>query len=74
MTDRAALDAAVADLARTHGTPLYIYSKAAFLARYHEIADAFASCNPLVCYSVKSNGNLAVLKTLGFSSGAVLRW
>lgn len=46
------------------GTPTYVYSKGALLARYQEIVDAFAVLRPLVCYSVKSNSNLALLRCL----------
>lgn len=58
------------DLARHYGTPLYIYSRAALTENYlayhtalqkHQHPDAPA----LVCFSVKSNSNLAVLKILG---------
>ncbi|MCM1511506.1 MAG: diaminopimelate decarboxylase [Oxalobacter formigenes] len=60
----------LADLARHYGTPLYIYSRAALTENYlayhtalqkHQHPDAPA----LVCFSVKSNSNLAVLKILG---------
>jgi diaminopimelate decarboxylase len=44
------------------GTPLYLYSKAAFLNRLREIREAFAATNPAICYSVKANSNLALLK------------
>ena len=44
------------------GTPLYLYSKAAFLTRLREIREAFAATNPAICYSVKANSNLALLK------------
>ena len=51
-------------LAREAGTPLYVYSANALRERYRAIANAFADFEPLVCYSVKSNGNLAVLSLL----------
>ncbi len=51
-------------LAETYGTPLYVYSKATLLRHYHQIAEAFAAVDPTVCYSIKSNGNLSVCRTL----------
>jgi diaminopimelate decarboxylase len=54
----------VADLVAKHGSPLYVYSKATFLDHYGKLARAFAEFAPLVCYSVKANGNLTILRTL----------
>lgn len=51
-------------LAQEFGTPLYVYSSRSILERYREIRDAFAEFDPLVCFSVKSNSNLAVLDLL----------
>lgn len=53
----------VADLAREHGTPLYIYSLAALKAAYQAYLDGIGGRNALVCYGMKANSNLAVLKT-----------
>jgi len=55
---------AVPDAAKALGTPLYLYSKAAVIAAYREIRDAFAAAAPLVCYSVKANSNLHLLRLL----------
>ncbi len=57
-------DVSVADLAREVGTPCYVYSRAAIEGAYRQLADAFAPAHPLVCYSVKANGNLAILRLL----------
>ena len=46
------------------GTPVYIYSKQTILEHYRKLRKALAVLNPLICFSVKSNSNLAVLKTL----------
>jgi len=54
----------VARIAREVGTPAYIYSKATFLHHYHQIADAFSPLNAMVCYSIKSCGNINILKML----------
>ncbi len=55
---------AVEDLARRYGTPLYVYSRNHLRERYRAIASAMAEVKPLVCYSVKANSNVAVIKTL----------
>lgn len=52
------------------GTPTYVYSRAALTQNFLAYADACrahgrASSGALVCYSVKSNSNLAVLHLLG---------
>ncbi|MDD5557339.1 MAG: diaminopimelate decarboxylase [bacterium] len=51
-------------LARAHGTPLYVYSRATLLGHYRRLDRAFASVPHLICFSVKSNANIAVLRTL----------
>ncbi|GIW71832.1 MAG: diaminopimelate decarboxylase [Planctomycetota bacterium] len=51
-------------IAAAHGTPLYVYSAAALREGYRALARAFAPLSPLVCYAVKANGNLAVLRLL----------
>ena len=57
-------------LAERHGTPAYVYSRAAIEANWRAYADAFAGRDALVCYSVKANGNLAILNLLaGLGSG-----
>ncbi|MBP6563750.1 MAG: diaminopimelate decarboxylase [Neisseriaceae bacterium] len=55
-------DVALNDLAKQHGTPLYVYSQTALSTAYHNYVQAFAKLNPLICYAVKANGNLSVLK------------
>ena len=57
-------DVPASALAEQYGTPLYVYSTATLLRHYKQVADAFAELSPTVCYSVKSNGNLAVLRLL----------
>ena len=60
---------ALPKLARRWGTPLYIYSADAIVERYRLFAEAFAGQPHMVCYSVKANSALAVLKLL-FGLGA----
>ena len=54
----------VEDLAARFGTPLYVYSYHTLIGHYLKLKDAFKSIEPLVCYSVKANSNLAILKSL----------
>ncbi|MEI6039668.1 MAG: diaminopimelate decarboxylase, partial [Actinomycetes bacterium] len=50
----------VAQLAERYGTPLYIYSKATLVHHLRQIQEAFKEVEPLICYSVKTNGNVAL--------------
>ena len=50
-------------IAREVGTPAYIYSLATLRRHYRVFDQAFARAPHLVCFSVKSNSNLAVLRT-----------
>ena len=54
-------DVAVADIARAHGTPCYIYSRATLERHWHAFNDAFGTQPHLVCYAVKANSNIAIL-------------
>ena len=51
-------------IAREVGTACYVYSKATFLHHYRQVADAFRPIHATICYSIKSCGNLNVLKFL----------
>ncbi|MCP3101218.1 diaminopimelate decarboxylase [Myxococcus sp. K15C18031901] len=44
------------------GTPTYVYSTAALTEHLRAVTEAFAPARHLVCYSVKANSNLAILK------------
>jgi diaminopimelate decarboxylase len=54
----------IEDLAKKFGTPLYVYSYHTLIDHYLKLKSAFSSINPLICYSVKANPNLAILKAL----------
>ncbi|MGI2080584.1 diaminopimelate decarboxylase [Shewanella putrefaciens] len=54
----------VADLAKTYGTPLYIYSRATLERHWHAFNNAVMDHPHLICYAVKANANLAVLNVL----------
>jgi diaminopimelate decarboxylase len=48
-------------IAAQHGTPCYVYSRAALTEAYRDFDTAFASHAHLICYAVKANPNLAIL-------------
>jgi diaminopimelate decarboxylase len=52
-------------LAKDYGTPLYVYSGSTIRDRYQAFDAAFASAPHLICYSVKANSNLSILRMLG---------
>jgi len=57
-------DVGIAEIVHSVGTPTYIYSRSTLVQHYSRIAGAFAPLNPLICYSVKSCGNMEILRTL----------
>jgi diaminopimelate decarboxylase len=62
--DRVSLES----LARKFGTPLYVYSADQILKRLQLFQQAFAGRDHLVCYAVKANSSLAILKLLAARS------
>lgn len=52
----------VADLAREHGTPLFVYSKASMLAALAAYQKGFAGRKAQICYAMKANSSLSILK------------
>src|SRR3989338_1452358 len=57
-------DVRVADIAKAVDTPAYIYSHHTVIDHYRKIQAAFAPVSPLICFAVKANDNLSILKTL----------
>ena len=57
-------DVPLSEIASATGTPTYVYSHAALEKAYTELDSAFSGLDHLVCYAVKANGNLAVLRAL----------
>ncbi|MEX0744633.1 MAG: diaminopimelate decarboxylase [Phycisphaeraceae bacterium] len=51
-------------LADQLGTPLYVYSRHTFEQHYDRIAEAFRALDPIICYSIKSCGNVHLCKLL----------
>jgi diaminopimelate decarboxylase len=54
----------LAPLANRHGTPLYVYSEQTILDHYRRLSAALVSLSHEICYAVKANSNLAILRTL----------
>jgi diaminopimelate decarboxylase len=57
-------DVPIRTLAEQYGTPLYVYSKATLLHHLTQIQTAFAEVKPLICYSVKTNGNVHLCRLM----------
>ncbi|MBS1821225.1 MAG: diaminopimelate decarboxylase [Acidobacteria bacterium] len=57
--------ASLTALAEAHGTPLYVYSAQQISCRFQLFQKAFGSRPHTVCYAVKANSSLAILKLLG---------
>ena len=54
----------LAAAAEKFGTPLYLYSRAAIESAYKELDRGLAGIAHTLCFAVKANGNLTILKTL----------
>ncbi|MBM3821890.1 MAG: diaminopimelate decarboxylase [Verrucomicrobia bacterium] len=59
----------VEDLARRHGTPLYIYSRGTLEDHFGRLDHALAPLDHLICFAMKSNSNAAVMRTLARLGG-----
>jgi len=57
-------DVSLAALAKKHGTPLYVYSQATLTGHFTKLDQALAPLPHMVCFAMKSNSNLAVIRTL----------
>jgi diaminopimelate decarboxylase len=61
---------ALARVAERFCTPVYVYGRDRILSNYRRLAEPLAKLNGLLCYSVKANSNLAILRLLaGAGSG-----
>jgi diaminopimelate decarboxylase len=54
----------LASIADKVGTPFYVYSAEQILKNFQELTAAFKGRSHLICYAVKANSNLAILKLL----------
>lgn len=57
-------DVAIADIAEAVGTPFFCYSTATLQRHYSVLAEALAPVGARICYAVKANSNIAVIRTL----------
>ncbi len=51
-------------IARSYGTPCWVYSRAALEGAYRQFTQVSAARDALICYAVKANSNLAILNLL----------
>ena len=54
----------VRDIAKKTGTPVYIYSKRTVIEHFQKIDAAFFEVDHLICYSLKANASMGIIKTL----------
>ena len=59
----------IESLVKEHGTPLFVYSQHTLTDHFQKLDSAMAGVDHLVCYAMKSNSNLAVLRTLADLGG-----
>jgi len=57
-------NASLANIAEEHGTPCYVYSRAAFEHQWQALDSAFGDHPHTICYAVKANSNIAILNVL----------
>jgi len=60
---------AIESLAKKFGTPLFVYSQRTLTNHFSKLDQELAPLDHLVCYAMKSNSNLAVLRTLADLGG-----
>jgi diaminopimelate decarboxylase len=60
---------AVETLAKKFGTPLYVYSQKTLTEHFQKLDRALAPLDHLVCFAMKSNSNLSVLRTIANLGG-----
>ena len=57
-------DISLSEIAKRYATPCYVYSNKSIQSKYLEFDSAFGSEKHLICYAVKANPNIAILKIL----------
>ena len=60
---------AVESMAKKHGTPLYVYSQRTLTEHFRKLDAAMSPVEHLICFALKANGNLSVLRTLANLGG-----
>ncbi|MDC1445826.1 diaminopimelate decarboxylase [Amylibacter sp.] len=58
-------DVAITEIAAAVGTPFYVYSQATLTRHFRVFDEALNGMNHLICYAMKANSNIAILKILG---------
>ena len=58
-------DVPLPEIASAVGTPVYVYSAATLTRHFRVFEEALAGLDHLICYAMKANSNLAVLRLLG---------
>jgi diaminopimelate decarboxylase len=64
-------DVPITTIAREIGTPCYVYSHRTLLDGYRALDQAFAELPHLICYAMKANGNLAILRVFLDAGGGL---
>lgn len=62
-------DVAITDLAEEYGTPLYVYSYHTLLRHFRAYADAFRNYPHIICFALKANSNIAILRLFAKNGG-----
>ena len=57
-------DVSLSDVAANFATPAYVYSGAAIESAFRDLDKGLGSLPHTLCFAVKSNGNLSILKLL----------
>ena len=57
-------DVSLADIANTHGTPTYVYSRKTLERHWRKFDEALGDHPHLICFAVKANSNIGVLSVL----------
>src|SRR5438445_13830131 len=57
-------DVSVASIAERFRTPTYVYSQSAIMGSFRRLAEGLRNIGALICYSVKANSSLRILRVL----------
>src|SRR5476649_1054141 len=60
---------AIETLANKFGTPLYVYSQRTLTNHFQKLDQALAPLDHMICFAMKANSNLAVLRTIANLGG-----
>jgi diaminopimelate decarboxylase len=64
-------EVALTEVAREVGTPCYVYSRRMLVEGYRALDQAFAGLPHLICYAMKANANLAILRVFVDAGGGL---